>query len=106
VSAPFHSPLMRPARERMAVLLAEASFSDAALPVVTNVDAVPVRDGSALRDSLVRQIDSPVRWVESVRRLASDGVDRGLEIGPGNVLAGLVRRIEKGIRVESWGGPS
>jgi [acyl-carrier-protein] S-malonyltransferase len=65
-----------------------------------------VRDGSALRDSLVRQIDSPVRWVESVRRLASDGVDRGLEIGPGNVLAGLIRRIERSIRVESWGGPS
>jgi [acyl-carrier-protein] S-malonyltransferase len=54
----------------------------------------------------VRQIDSPVRWVESVRRLASDGVDRGLEIGPGNVLAGLIRRIERSIRVESWGGPS
>jgi [acyl-carrier-protein] S-malonyltransferase len=90
VSAPFHS----------------TEFSDGALPVVTNVDAVAVRDGPALRDSLVRQIDSPVRWVESVRRLASDGVDRGLEIGPGNVLAGLIRRIERGIRVESWGGPS
>jgi [acyl-carrier-protein] S-malonyltransferase len=106
VSAPFHSPLMRPARERMAGPLAETEFSDGALPVVTNVDAVPVRDGSALRDSLVRQIDSPVRWVESVRRLAAEGVDRGLEIGPGNVLAGLVRRIERSIRVESWGGPS
>jgi [acyl-carrier-protein] S-malonyltransferase len=52
----------------------------------------------------VRQIDSPVRWVESVRRLAQDGVDRALEIGPGNVLAGLVRRIDRGIRIESWGG--
>ncbi|HEU5248726.1 MAG TPA: acyltransferase domain-containing protein, partial [Thermoanaerobaculia bacterium] len=105
VSAPFHSPLMRPARERMASLLEATDFSDAAIPVVTNVDALPVREGARLRDSLVRQIDSPVRWVESVRRLAGEGVDRGLEIGPGNVLAGLVRRIERGIRVESWGGP-
>lgn len=106
VSAPFHSPLMRPARERMAELLETTNFSDGAIPVVTNVDAIPVREGAALRDSLVRQIDSPVRWVESVRRLAEEGVDRGLEIGPGNVLAGLVRRIERGLKVESWGGPS
>jgi [acyl-carrier-protein] S-malonyltransferase len=103
VSAPFHSPLMRPARERMAELLAATDFADAAMPVVTNVDAAPAWRGALLRDALVRQIDSPVRWVESVRRLASEGVDRGLEIGPGNVLAGLVRRIEKGIRVEGWG---
>jgi [acyl-carrier-protein] S-malonyltransferase len=68
------------------------------------VDALPVRDGAKLRDSLVRQIDSPVKWVESVRRLATDGVDRALEIGPGNVLAGLLRRIDRSIRVESWGG--
>ena len=103
VSAPFHSPLMRPARERMEQLLAGASFSHAAFPVVTNVDAEPTSNGEHLRDALVRQIDSPVLWVESVRRLAAEGVDRGLEIGPGNVLAGLVRRIEKTIRVEGWG---
>lgn len=104
VSAPFHSPLMLPARERMAELLAETEFADAAIPVVTNVDAEPTSRGALLRDALVRQIDSPVRWVESVRRLAAEGVDSGLEIGPGNVLAGLVRRIEKGIRVEGSGG--
>jgi [acyl-carrier-protein] S-malonyltransferase len=104
VSAPFHSPLMRPARERMEELLAATDFADAAFPVVTNVDAEPTRRGALLRDALVRQIDSPVRWVESVRLLAAEGVDRGLEIGPGNVLAGLVRRIEKGIRVEGWEG--
>jgi [acyl-carrier-protein] S-malonyltransferase len=104
VSAPFHSPLMRPARERMEELLAATTFSDAGIPVVTNVDALPVRDGAKLRDSLVRQIDSPVRWVESVRRLAAEGVDHALEIGPGNVLAGLLRRIDRSIRVESWGG--
>jgi [acyl-carrier-protein] S-malonyltransferase len=104
VSAPFHSLLMRPARERMEELLAATEFSDATIPVVTNVDALPAWRGSQLRDALVRQIDSPVRWVESVRALAREGVDRALEIGPGNVLLGLVRRIEKGIRVEAWGG--
>ncbi len=104
VSAPFHSPLMRPARERMEELLGATDFADAAFPVVTNVDAEPTWRGALLRDALVRQIDSPVRWVESVRRLAAEGVDRALEIGPGNVLAGLARRIEKGIRVEGSRG--
>jgi [acyl-carrier-protein] S-malonyltransferase len=71
-----------------------------AIPVVTNVDAAAESDGARLCDALVRQIDSPVRWVESVQLLAREGVDRALEVGPGNVLAGLVRRIEKSIRVE------
>ena len=104
VSAPFHCALMSPARERLRPLLEAAAFSEARIPVVTNVDAAPVTDGRALRDALVRQVDSPVRWVELVQRLARDGVDRGLEIGPGNVLAGLVRRIEKGIKVEGYAG--
>jgi [acyl-carrier-protein] S-malonyltransferase len=104
VSAPFHSALMRPARERMQGLLAATEISDAKIPVVTNVDAEPARRGQVLRDSLARQVDSPVRWVESVRRLAREGVDHALEIGPGGVLAGLVRRIERGIRVEPGAG--
>ena len=106
VSAPFHSALMRPARERMEELLRRTNVADAEVPVVTNVDAEPASQGDLLRDSLVRQIDSPVRWVESVRRLAALGVDRALEIGPGNVLAGLVRRIDKTIRVEGVSGPA
>ena len=104
VSAPFHSSLMAPARERMRPLLEAARFADAALPVVTNVDAKPESLGPALREALVRQIDSPVRWTDSVRKLAAEGVDRALEIGPGNVLAGLVRRIERSIKVEGHGG--
>lgn len=100
VSAPFHCALMSPARERMRPLLEATVFTDAAMPVVTNVDARAESGGGTLRDALVRQIDSPVRWVETVRRLAAEGVDRALEIGPGNVLAGLVRRIEKSIKVE------
>ncbi|MGE5414826.1 MAG: ACP S-malonyltransferase, partial [Syntrophomonadaceae bacterium] len=104
VSAPFHCALMSPARERLRPLLEASAFSDARWPVVTNVDAAPAREGSRLRDALVRQVDSPVRWVEAVQRLAQEGVDRGLEIGPGNVLAGLVRRIERGIKVEGYSG--
>ena len=104
VSAPFHCALMAPARERLRPLLEAARFSDASVPVVTNVDARPETRGSALSDALARQVDAPVRWVESVRALAAEGVDRGLEIGPGNVLAGLVRRIDKAIKVESYGG--
>ncbi len=100
VSAPFHCALMSPARDRMKPLLEATVFTDAAVPVVTNVDAAPETSGERLRDALVRQIDSPVRWVETVQRLAREGVDRALEIGPGNVLAGLVRRIEKSIKVE------
>jgi [acyl-carrier-protein] S-malonyltransferase len=104
VSAPFHCALMSPAREKMRPLLDAAAFADASIPVVTNVDAAAASRGDALRDALVRQIDSPVRWVEAVQLLAREGVDRALEIGPGNVLAGLVRRIERGIKVEGYEG--
>jgi [acyl-carrier-protein] S-malonyltransferase len=106
VSAPFHCALMAPARERLRPLLEAARFSDASAPVVTNVDARPETRGGALRDALARQVDAPVRWVESVRALAAEGVDRGIEIGPGNVLAGLVRRTDKSFMVESYGGDS
>ncbi len=104
VSAPFHCALMSPARDRLGALLGAAAFSEARWPVVTNVDAEPVRDGDALRGALERQVDSPVRWVECVQRLAREGMDRALEIGPGNVLAGLVRRIDRSIRVEGYAG--
>jgi len=104
VSAPFHCALMSPARDRMRPLLESAAFADARLPVVTNVDAAGESSGQKLRDALARQIDSPVRWVESVQWLARHGVERALEIGPGKVLAGLVKRIEKGIAVEGYGG--
>jgi [acyl-carrier-protein] S-malonyltransferase len=104
VSAPFHCSLMSPAREAMRPLLERTNFADAAVPVVTNVDAEPERAGSRLRDALVRQIDSPVRWVATIELLGREGVDRALEIGPGNVLAGLVRRIDRTIKVEGYGG--
>ncbi len=94
VSAPFHSPLMAPAREGMTGPLNETAFRDPSVPVVTNVDAEPVTTGAAARDALIRQIDSPVRWVEVIQHMAqSAGVDTFLEVGPGTVLTGLDRRI-------------
>jgi [acyl-carrier-protein] S-malonyltransferase len=99
VSAPFHSPLMRPAREGMAPLLAATEFHDPRVPVVTNVDAAPAASGDAARDALVRQIDSPVRWVESILWMEEElGVEAFVEVGPGNVLSGLNRRIVKAAR--------
>jgi [acyl-carrier-protein] S-malonyltransferase len=106
VSAPFHSPLMRPAREAMAEVLAGAAFRDPRVPVVTNVDAAPVTTGEAARDALVRQIDSPVRWVETVERMVADfGVEVFLEVGPGTVLCGLNRRIAQGTQSASLADP-
>lgn len=96
VSAPFHSPLMRPAREGMEGPLAEVEFRDPSIPVVSNVDAASVTTGAAARDALVRQIDSPVRWVESVLWMEEEaGVETFVEVGPGTVLTGLTRRIAK-----------
>ena len=106
VSAPFHSPLMRPAREGMTPLLAATTFKDPKVPVVTNVDAAPVTTGEAARDALVRQIDSPVRWVESVLRIEGDfGVQTFVEVGPGNVLSGLTRRIVQSARTTAISDP-
>jgi [acyl-carrier-protein] S-malonyltransferase len=93
VSAPFHSPLMLPARERLEPVLRQTEFSRLQIPVVTNVDAAPVTDGDNAREALIRQVDAPVRWVESVHQMAKSGVTVFVEIGPGAVLSGLVRRI-------------
>jgi [acyl-carrier-protein] S-malonyltransferase len=106
VSAPFHSPLMRPARLAMAELLARTAMRDPAVPVVTNVDAAPVTSGAAARDALVRQVDNPVRWVETVEWMARHaGVTAFLEVGPGGVLSGLNRRIVTGIQAAPLGEP-
>ncbi len=106
VSAPFHSPLMRPARLAMAELLAATPFHDPVVPVVTNVDAAPVTSGDAARDALVRQIDNPVRWVETVEWMAGTaGATALLEIGAGGVLSGLNRRIVTGVQAASLSEP-
>lgn len=98
VSAPFHSPLMAPARAGLAPALAELEMSDLAVPLYRNVDAEPVTAAAEVRDGLVRQVDSPVRWTETVRRLLDDGFDTFVEVGAGTVLSGLVRRVERSAR--------
>lgn len=94
VSAPFHCPLMRPAREGLEPLLAETPFRDPAVPVVTNVDARPAASGAAAREALARQVDGPVRWVESVEWMTDEaGVTAFVEVGPGSVLLNTIKRI-------------
>jgi len=93
VSAPFHSALMEPAARRLEAVLRTVAFQDLRFPVVTNVDAVPLREGAKAMDSLLRQVTSPVRWEDVVARLSAEGVDTFIEVGPGKVLCGLIRRI-------------
>lgn len=96
VSAPFHSPLMAPAREGLEPTLRTLSFGYLNAPLYRNVDASPVRAGAQVRDGLIRQVDSPVLWTDTVRRLLDDGFDTFVEVGAGTVLGGLVRRVERG----------
>lgn len=105
VSAPFHCALMEPAQARMAADLAKLSFRDPDPPLVNNVEARVVASGDECRDGLVRQVTAPVRWQESVERLVASGVDTVIEVGPGAVLAGLVRKIDKGLRVLNVADP-
>jgi len=98
VSAPFHCALMKPAQERLAADLKRIDFKDLAIPVVTNVHAEPVTSGNQARDSLVQQVSHTVRWLESVEFLINQGVQTFIEIGPGKVLSGLVRQIDRGVR--------
>lgn len=105
VSAPFHCQLMKPAEERLAPELRALTVHDPNPPVVANVDATPKRTGADAVDALVAQICSPVRWEDVVRRLASEGVTTYVEIGPGTVLSGMVRRIVKDATVANVGTP-
>jgi [acyl-carrier-protein] S-malonyltransferase len=107
VSAPFHSPLMRPAREGLKPQLDAADFRDPKVPVVCNIDALPVTTGSDARQALVRQVDGPVRWVESIQWMVDQGhIDLFVEVGPGTVLTGLIRRIAPSVRAVSLDQPS
>jgi [acyl-carrier-protein] S-malonyltransferase len=98
VSAPFHCSLMKPAQDRLSADLKESRFNDLQTPLVTNVDAKPIKTGAEARDSLVRQVSQPVRWLQSVEFLSSHGVQTFIEIGPGKVLSGLVRQINRELR--------
>ena len=105
VSAPFHCALMKPAENRLAPELRALQTRDPRIPVVANVDAAPKRNGAAAIEALVLQVSSAVRWEESIRRLASDGVTTYVEVGPGNVLSGLIRKIQRDASVASVGAP-
>jgi len=94
VSAPFHSPLMRPAGERLEKVLEEISVSDLKVPVVTNVEAEVNTLKDRVKGLLIAQVSSPVRWEESMRKMSEKGVEMVLEIGPGKVLSGLMKRID------------
>lgn len=98
VSAPFHCALMKPAQDRLAQDLNDLQFKDLMTPLVTNVDAKPIKTGDEARNSLVRQVSQPVRWLESVEFLRNHGVQTFIEIGPGKVLSGLVRQINRELR--------
>jgi [acyl-carrier-protein] S-malonyltransferase len=98
VSAPFHSALMMPAQDRLAVDLERIGFAELSVPLVTNVDARMIRQGDEARDSLVRQVSSPVRWLESIELLIKEGVDTFVEVGPGKVLTGLLRQISREVK--------
>ena len=103
VSAPFHCALMKPAQERLAAVLRRVEFRDLRVPLVNNVDAVPVTSAAEVRENLIRQVTSAVRWSESVSELARLGVEAAVEVGPGRVLAGLIRRIDRSIQIRSIG---
>ncbi len=95
VSAPFHCALMQPAQDRLAEDLKLLEFSTPAVPVMCNVDAAPITDGEKAREALVRQVTGAVRWEESIRNLIAAGVTDFVEVGPGKVLTGLMRQIDR-----------
>jgi len=105
VSAPFHCALMKPAEERLEPELRALRVDAPHVPIVANVDAELKRDASSAIEALVRQVSSPVRWEAVVRRLASEGVTTYVEVGPGTVLSGLVRKIHREATVVSFGSP-
>jgi [acyl-carrier-protein] S-malonyltransferase len=99
VSAPFHSSLMAPAAHRLEADLSTVAFHPLRVPLVTNADAEITSDGNEARESLIRQVTLPVRWEESIRELVEQGVNTFVEVGPGRVLTGLLRQIDRSVHV-------
>jgi len=98
VSAPFHCALMAPAQKRLEPDLRAAKFSDLRFPLVTNVDAEAITTGDEAREALIRQVTSPVRWLDSMHEIIESGVTIFVEVGPGKVLSGLMRQIDRSVR--------
>jgi [acyl-carrier-protein] S-malonyltransferase len=101
VSAPFHCELMKPAADRLEPILESAGFKDLWFSLVSNVDASPIGTPTAVRNALLRQVAAPVRWVESVQKMIGMGVKRIVEIGPGSVLTGLIKRIDPSVELHN-----
>ena len=99
VSAPFHCAMMLAAQERLEADLRAANFSNLKFPLITNVDAEAITTGEEARDALIRQVTNPVRWLESIRDMIDNGVTVFVEVGPGKVLTGLLRQIDRSVRV-------
>jgi [acyl-carrier-protein] S-malonyltransferase len=97
VSAPFHSSLLKPASDRLREYMADLSFLMPSIPLINNVDVAIVNDPVGIKDALVRQAASPVRWVETVQKIGAEGITHVVECGPGKVLAGLTKRIDSGL---------
>ena len=98
VSAPFHCSLMMPAQERLAADLSDLSLDELSIPLISNVDAIAISKAADARNSLIRQVSSPVRWLESMALLLESGVESFIEVGPGKVLSGLLRQINREAR--------
>jgi [acyl-carrier-protein] S-malonyltransferase len=105
VSAPFHCSLMAPAQERLRADLDATQFDDLSVPLVNNWQAREIRGGAEAREGLYQQVPNPVRWTESIRRLASLGVTRFIEVGAGSVLTGLLRSIDGSLKGVKFGEP-
>ena len=105
VSAPFHSPLMKSAREGLKLALEPVTVNPLSVPVVTNVEAQPNSDPKRVKDLLVEQVTAPVRWVEVIQHIVEQGETLALELGPGRVLMGLARRIDRRLKVLPVGDP-
>lgn len=106
VGAAFHSELMKPVQEEMAGAMADVSFSDAQVPLASNASGTLVRTGDDVRDALIAQIASPVRWVDCVRTLVGEGCDTFWELGPGRVLTGLIRQIDPDVTTTPVDAPA
>jgi len=101
VGGGFHSPMMEPARQELETAIAQTSFSNARVPVYQNVDARPHIHAEEIKKNLIAQLTSPVRWTQTIRNMIADGADEFIEVGPGNVLQGLIRKIDRSVKVHS-----
>ncbi|OGC25633.1 [acyl-carrier-protein] S-malonyltransferase [candidate division WOR-1 bacterium RIFOXYB2_FULL_42_35] len=101
VSAPFHCPLMQPAADKLKMELDKIEVKDATIPVIANVTAAAVTSAAEIRDLLVKQVTSPVLWEDSVKKMIADGVSSFVEVGPGKVLSGLIKKIDRNVETSN-----